>query len=357
MSEFEGPVFTCPEHQRAFAKIYKQAEIALDLIARHGTPPHPNTFALMFAYASRADQSVVGAVNDLLERGNLSQYEIDELYNLHLRPSDEQDKRETIGREVEQQLSSMLDLVGNSVESSDQFGVTLKQVESALSGTSSSAHLSSAVTQLLSENRRMTGQSQQLSEGLRESKKQIERLQQELEAVRNESMRDALTSIYNRRAFDMRLSAEVASAEKHGSKLCLAIADLDHFKRVNDTFGHRVGDEVLKIFASIIAQNIKGQDMVARYGGEEFAIILPATDLAAATQLIDRIRQKMSERRLVLKGSKKPVGEITASFGISAFQHGMNLEDLIERADRRLYQAKSLGRNRVEATDATSNAA
>merc|ERR1712137_100603 len=322
MSDSKTPVFQCPEHQQAFAKSYAHANSACELITEYGTPPLPNTFALMYAYAAQSDESVVIAVNEMLERGSFSQYEIDQVYNMHLGGSDDAEKREGIGREVEQQLSSVLDLVGTGVENSDQFELALKQIQQAVSNSDSTAPVSAAITRLLSENQRMSEQSHHGIEGLQESKRQIERLQKELETVRNESLRDPLTKIYNRRAFDMRLSAEIDSASKQQSELCLAIADLDHFKRVNDTFGHRVGDEILKIFASVITSNIKGQDLVARYGGEEFAIILPATNLTAATQLIDRIRVQMSERRLVLKGTKTPIGDITASFGLARFSPG-----------------------------------
>lgn len=357
MSESKTPVFVCPEDQQAFAKVYEHADTASQLIAEHGTPPFPNTFALMYAYAAKSDNKVVVAVDEMLERGALCQYEIDEVYNMHLRPTDDHAKRENIGREVEQQLSSILDLVGTSMENSDQFEVALTQIERGLSDSSSSAALSSAVARLMSESRRMTDQSRRLSDGLMASMKQIERLQHELEAVRNESMRDPLPSIYNRRAFDLRLAAEVEAANKQGSSLCLAMADLDHFKRVNDNFGHRVGDEILKIFASIVTNNIKGKDLVARYGGEEFAIILPATGLQQATRLIDRIREQMSERKLVLKGTKTPIGAITASFGIAQHQPGLTVSGLIEQADQRLYLAKSNGRNRVQSDDLASNAA
>lgn len=357
MGELKSPVFACPEDQHGFAKVYDHANTACRLISEHGTPPFPNTFALMFAYAAKSDKNIVVAVDEMLERGALCKYEIDEVYNLHLRPSDDDAKRETIGREVEQQLSSVLDLVGTSMENSDQFELALKQIEQGLSDSSSTSALSAAVAQLMTENRRMTEQSRKLSEGLLASKQQIERLQLELEAVRNESMRDPLTSIFNRRAFDVRLATEMDTAKKQGSSLCLAIADLDHFKRVNDNFGHRVGDEILKIFASVISTNIKGKDMVARYGGEEFAVILPATDLAAAAKLLDRIREQMSQRRLMLKGSKTPIGSITASFGVAQYRPGMDVSDLVELADQRLYQAKSAGRDQVQADDATPNAA
>ena len=348
MKDANPPVFPCPDNQQAFAKTYAHANSACELITEYGTPPLPNTFALMYAYAAQSDQSVVVAVNEMLERGSFSQYEIDQVYNMHLGGSDDSEKREGIGREVEQQLSSVLDLVGTGVENSDQFELALKQIQKAVAESDSSVPLSAAITRLLSENQRMSEQSHSLTEGLRESKKQIERLQKDLEAVRNESLRDPLTKIYNRRAFDMRLSAEIEAATTQKSELCLAIADLDHFKRVNDTFGHRVGDEILKIFASVITSNIKGQDLVARYGGEEFAIILPATSLTAATQLSDRIRVQMSERRLVLKGTKTPIGAITASFGLASFTAGTSSANLIEQADKKLYLAKSNGRNRVE---------
>ncbi|KCZ51065.1 hypothetical protein HY29_06845 [Hyphomonas beringensis] len=357
MNDTKTPVFSCPEEQKVFSRVYKYADMATRLMEEHKTPPFPNTYALMYAYASAENDDIVGIVDNMLERGDLSAYEIDEVYSNHLCPMQDQAKREKIGERVEAQISSVLDLVGTGVENSDQFETVLQQIGNGIGQTTSIDQLSAAISNLMSENQRMAGQSRKLSDGLKESRKQIELLRRELEDVRNESMRDPLTSVHNRRAFDIKLAAELDAARQNNSGLCLAIADLDHFKRVNDTFGHRIGDEVLKVFANIISENIKGQDLVARYGGEEFAIILPATDLKAASILIDRIRLQTFQRKLVLKGSKKPLGDISASFGIAQFVPGMTPDNLVELADQRLYLAKRQGRNRVQAEDCETNAA
>ncbi|RAN37491.1 GGDEF domain-containing protein [Hyphomonas pacifica] len=357
MSDTKAPVFSCPEEQKVFSRVYKYADMATRLMEEFKTPPFPNTYALMYAYAAGENDDIALIVDEMLEKGDLSPYEIDNVYSRHLCPMQDQAKREKIGQRVDEQISSVLDLVGTGVENSDQFENVLKQIGNGIGESTSLDQLSAAITNLMSENQRMANQSRKLNEGLKESRKQIELLRRELEDVRNESMRDPLTTVHNRRAFDMKLVAELEVAQKNGSHLCLAIADLDHFKRVNDSFGHRIGDEVLKIFAAIISENIKGQDLVARYGGEEFAIILPATDIQSAAQLIDRIRLQTFQRKLVLKGSKKPLGDVSASFGIAQFVPGMTPADLVELADQRLYLAKSQGRNRVQAEGLKTSAA
>ena len=163
-------------------------------------------------------------------------------------------------------------------------------------------------------------------------------------------MRDPLTGVSNRRCFDMSLAQVLAESHEHGRDMCLVMGDIDNFKKVNDAFGHQVGDEILKLFAGVLTQNVQSRDTVARYGGEEFAIILPQTTIQDAKALAERVRRELETKELAINESGKAIGTITASFGIAQLADGDDAETLIQRADEKLYAAKCAGRNRI-ATD------
>jgi diguanylate cyclase len=132
-----------------------------------------------------------------------------------------------------------------------------------------------------------------------------------------------------------------------GDDLCLLLIDIDHFKKFNDTWGHQTGDEVLKLVAKTLVENIKGQDIVARFGGEEFVVLLPKTSLSASVTVANVIRTAFEKRRVVGKESKRMIGGITVSIGVARYELGEALAELIQRADAALYRAKNEGRNRV----------
>jgi two-component system, cell cycle response regulator len=159
---------------------------------------------------------------------------------------------------------------------------------------------------------------------------------------------DPLTQILNRRALTERITAEMERALRYDSTLALLMIDLDHFKRVNDTFGHLVGDDVLRDVAQLLGDTIRGNDIVARYGGEEFLVLLPETDDAGAESFAERIRAAVEAHPFNNSGDA-PALRLTASIGVAVFPAARieTVEDLFARADAALYRAKADGRNRV----------
>jgi two-component system, cell cycle response regulator len=156
---------------------------------------------------------------------------------------------------------------------------------------------------------------------------------------------DGLTGLTNHRTFQQRFADLLERAARHGHRVALLLCDVDHFKKVNDTYGHPIGDEVLRRVARVLQEVPRKIDIPARYGGEEFAVLLDNVDVAQAKQVAERIRIEIS--RVVVESEKGPLS-VTESIGIAAFpDDGKDRATLIERADLALYHAKHTGRNRV----------
>ncbi|OZB72803.1 MAG: hypothetical protein B7X37_09560, partial [Halothiobacillus sp. 14-55-98] len=170
-------------------------------------------------------------------------------------------------------------------------------------------------------------------------------LQEQLVASTQKMLRDTLTGLPNRLAFDERVALEAARMQREKTPLCLAIWDVDHFNRVNDTFGHQAGDKALHVVGKTLSQLIRDVDMVARYGGEEFVMVLPKADLQQAFVVLERIREKLAGTAFRFKDT--PL-KITLSCGVAEFGVGETIESVMARADEALYRAKSNGRNRTE---------
>jgi diguanylate cyclase (GGDEF)-like protein len=156
---------------------------------------------------------------------------------------------------------------------------------------------------------------------------------------------DSLTGVLNRRYFFERAQTELERAVRYGSSMSLLILDIDHFKQVNDRFGHQTGDSVLRQLAELAGTSIRSTDLLGRYGGEEFIMLLPETDMESARAVAERMRKEIEEHRFV---HDQDSIQITVSVGVSSLNNpDTKLDDLISRADRSLYAAKDAGRNRV----------
>jgi len=134
---------------------------------------------------------------------------------------------------------------------------------------------------------------------------------------------------------------------EQGQPLSAFLVDIDHFKRFNDNFGHVVGDQVLRLVAKALQEGVRESDLAARYGGEELIAILPGADLAACTAVAERIRHGIAKGKITRRSTGEELPGITVSIGVGEFQFGESLEDMIDRCDRALYQAKKRGRNLV----------
>jgi len=335
---------------QALRDVFQNATKAFEYIQKYRTPPDPKTYSVWYTYAAGTDPALVARVDRIIEvKGSLPPEDIEAICEDMIDLDPGETAQHNIGEAMEKEISGILQMVQQSVQTNDEYHTSLNAIGGSLANAMSGMELNGVISQLMSENRRMAAKTLELRKGLKESQQQIATLNIELEEIQNQYMRDPLTSISNRRAFDKRLSLQIEQARRGGQGFCLAMADIDQFKNINDAHGHQAGDAVLKTFAHIVSQNIKGQDMVARIGGEEFAVILPQTDVVAAYNLLVKIKHS-------LKGTVVPIGEngeevsgVTASFGLARYEPEMTASEIIRAADAYLYEAKNTGRDKVKA--------
>jgi len=338
-----------PHPDKEYRAVEALAAKALMLADTWRTPPVPKTFEVWYSYAAGVPEEVANRINAIVEKeGALAPYDLDQIHLEYLAMAENERKHhDALSAHLDHEMDEIAKLVQSHIESSDDYSGSLKENAASLADNATPEQVRNAVRNLLAENARMSARTSRLGEALAQSRAQVRKLRVSLEKSREKEMRDPMTRLANRRLFDLRLPREIAEAHHSGSPLCLAMADIDHFKQINDTFGHPVGDDVLRFFATILAGNVKGRDLAARYGGEEFGLILPATRAADAKHLIGQIVEQLNATNLVMSQGKLPIGKLTASFGIVELRAGDDATALVARADRKLYEAKRAGRNRI----------
>ncbi len=331
------------------AKTY--AEAAMAAMIRHQVPPTSNNYAVWYAYATGLTPELNRTIDILISNGQeFTQALNTELYHRFC----ETGRHYNLLQETGDRLQSTVDQVMRSIKTAtgdaDAFGKTLDKYTTELGGAGGE-EMNALFSGLLLETQRMAERNRALEDRLNQSSGEIVELRQNLEVVRREALTDALTGIPNRKCFDTRLREAARDTMENGEPMSLLIADIDHFKQFNDTYGHQLGDQVLRLVARTLSDSVKGRDTPARYGGEEFAIILPQTQLQHAVGLADQIRRSIMRKHIVRKDTRDDFGTITLSIGVSQYRPGEQLVETIRRADEALYQAKRTGRNRVVRED------
>jgi diguanylate cyclase len=253
------------------------------------------------------------------------------------------------GHKLERELSKVLEHIRTHIATNESYAKSLANAQARLAGLPEAEQVRVIVSLLVAENERMRQDSGTLKTRLEDSYKQIQSLRSSLSQAQETVLKDPLTGAGNRRQFDISMEKAINDCEQKSTALSLIMCDIDHFKRVNDAYGHQVGDELIKMFARVIEGSIRETDTVIRYGGEEFAIILPMTDQEAASSIAERIRRQFESKRLTIRETNQKIGQLTASFGVAQYRSGDEVETLVQRADAKLYDAKSSGRNRVAA--------
>jgi diguanylate cyclase len=260
---------------------------------------------------------------------------------------------DTRREEVRQLQTSLGQQVMETISQNEEFGVILEVVLAELRQAEDVAGIENARWTLIREVDKLMKGHNELADKLDSTHHYLQliesdsrELSDELSRVRMLSLTDELTGLANRRAFMRRLEDEVARVQRYGFPLSFALMDLDHFKGINDEYGHAAGDEVLRVYSKNVLSVFRHHDMVARYGGEEFAVLLPNTDADGAIRALNKVRRRASETRWQSNGTISQVPSFSA--GVSLFKPGESASAFLERADKALYRAKRLGRDRIE---------
>jgi diguanylate cyclase len=196
------------------------------------------------------------------------------------------------------------------------------------------------------ENSHLTAHVRRLEAELRRSSAELAKLRAKLRGAVHDALTDPITGLANRRSFDLELAA-VAACDGRSSPAHLVMADIDHFKRLNDSQGHGIGDEVLRVVGEVLLANVRRDSLVARVGGDEFGVLLPRASPHYTAAIATRLCELLASRPLVVRGCPEVVEQITLSIGVAGWHAGESSAEWYARADAALYEAKRRGRNRV----------
>ena len=248
-------------------------------------------------------------------------------------------------REQREALDAALAGEVRGLQDSIQGAVSLEKLKSDIQGRLDTleVHLEAKRRLETKRNEQVKGEIQRLTERMQRMEEEAEVLRINLEQQRERAYRDALTELPNRLAWDERLASEFSRWKRYGRPLVLAVLDIDFFKRINDSFGHKAGDKLLRLVAKIVAKSTRESDFLARYGGEEFALLMPETELQGAQIVAEKLRAAVENCGAHFNQQKVPV---TISIGLTAFTEADSPETAFERADQALYRSKEGGRNR-----------
>lgn len=331
-----------------FERTIQFGETAIKHLRVHEAPAYPKNYELWYTYVAGYNRQLNQALNALIkDHGKITPEIMDQIYEDFLSPNRMGDRVEEVNSKFVKEFEVLMSALESASDSTSNFGESLSNANEELKSATGSDQIKMVVQKLVTATKNMESKTASLEDSLAASRQQIDTLHETLEAVRTESMTDALTGIANRKMFDQSIDKEIANADETGEPLSLVFGDIDHFKKFNDTYGHQTGDQVLRLVAFSIRETVKGRDLAARYGGEEFAVILPQTKLDAAMIVSDQMRRAVMAKELVKKSTGESLGTITMSFGVSLYRPGETAETLIARADAALYSAKAAGRNCV----------
>lgn len=330
-------------------KAQTQADKSLALANKYLTPPIPKVYEVLFTYVGSNNLLVNKHIDKIVNtRGTLDLYDFDEIYNNYF-CKNEKNRRQNdkTSEQLSSELGTLISLVNAHSSSNKEYGQSLNNASKILKGHATPKVLADTVNILMKDNHRMQSETQKLTELLEDSKSQMQEINNVLDKARRDALTDPVTKLGNRRWLEAKLDIILSDAQKTGDVFCLAFIDIDHFKQVNDKFGHAAGDQVLRFIASLLVNSINEKHLCSRYGGEEFIIIFKDTGILETKKYVEGIRNQLQTSELIFNVSKKSLGTITASFGIVKNTKNDNVHSIIRRADEQMYKAKEAGRNCV----------
>ena len=334
-----------------YQKASDNLKLVLKFLANYKIPASPINYQVSYDIVSERNIPLKEALGELLKTQDhqLSEQNLLELYKQNFSPDDE--ALEEQWQQLGKLIKSIQSRYSNSKGEISDYLSSLNHFSEVLSDSYNPDELVAEVQKVKADTQSVEQSQQQFDAQMSDMMGEVDSLRNELEQVREESLTDALTGLANRRAFDQMLDEIVNEKSSNSPIFSIVIADIDYFKRFNDTYGHLVGDKVLKYVSKVIKDCVKGKDLAARFGGEEFTLLLPDTDISGAEIVSEQLRSAIAKTNLIDKSVNEDYGKVTISLGVSQYKPNEQPQEILERADQALYQAKEKGRNRVEKSD------
>ncbi len=319
---------------------------ALPLMSRQRAAFHPLSFTLWYEHIAGMNPELTRILEARLASSvALTDDDVQRLYAQLIAARDVK-----VLEELQQRLRAVLEDTAQSAATASaeaaEFDRELQNHMSQLSAQMDEAALRKVIGELVQDAQRMHGVAFELSRKLESSTREVTSLTESLQRTQSETQLDSLTGLKNRRGLE-RAIEDLLRDQAGLTGSALLLADIDGFKSINDTFGHVLGDKVIRSVAHVLQTSIKGRDVAARFGGDEFAVLLPQTTLAGAAILAEQIRESVARGRIHRADGRESIGEVTLSVGVAVAELGESMEGLIERADAAMFVAKRAGRNRV----------
>jgi diguanylate cyclase len=321
------------------------ADRAIRSMSQQSVPSTPSNFAVWFDYAMGTSPALRKTIDILI--GNKRKFDASinhELYVTFVNPQSDAGASGDYPEQLRGVISSAKEFLTTAISDNRTQIEVLGKVSSQVQATSDPRPI---IEKLVAELTKATTRASALENNFLATTQELDKIRDSLKVAEQRSNTDALTGLANRRSLeDFFRSAQIAAMEK-GDPLSILMIDIDHFKKFNDTFGHQVGDQVLRLVAKVLQDNVREGDLAARYGGEELIAVLPGADLGVCASVAERIRRRIAEARLTRRTTGQEISSVTVSIGVAQFRLAESAEAMIERCDRGLYQAKRLGRNRT----------
>ena len=321
--------------------------LALGHMGRHAAAYNPATFALWYEYAAGSNAPLQAALDRLVhEKTAIDDAMVVKLFYEHIAPADAASMQRISG-DFQRVMGSLSDTASTTGMQAGRFGVQLGDLSAALDALDA-AVLAPRLDEVRVGADDMKSSVQSLQHEVINSQTELMRLRDDLDRTRTEALIDPLTNILSRRGFDQHLAGVLALPPEAGRQHCLVMLDVDHFKKVNETHGHLMGDRVIQGLGEILRQSAAVEaHAVARIGGEEFAIVLSHSSLGEAAQVAEAVRARAKAMKIRNRSTQQVMFSITVSGGVTAMQAGDDADTLLARADAALRMAKQAGRDRI----------
>ena len=322
--------------------------LVLAAMGQHDAAYNPVTYTVWFEHVAGINNRLSqGIAKAMQSKPRLNDADMWDLYVAFVSDLDTP-AIQRISGELQRMMTGMAESASRTGSQAEVYGDELQSLSVELS-TGGDGALTPAVARIIASTAQMKASTLALEHQVSVSQQEITRLKDELIRTRDDSFKDALTGVLNRKGFDKVLADMLAQPLSDGRAHGLIMLDIDHFKAVNDMHGHVIGDRVLQALGEVLrsALGAEGSYSVARYGGEEFAILMPERTLAQCEQLAQLVRTHTKAMKIRDRRTKAVLLTVTLSGGVATMQPGDDAQSLIARADGALYQSKQAGRDRV----------